>query len=513
MTTQSENTRRIAKNTLMLYARTFVMMLVSLFTSRIVLEALGVDNYGINNVVGGVVGMFSLISGPLAGSISRYITFALGEGNKERLHKVFSISVSIQIFIGLAIVLLAEIVGVWFIYHKLNIPPDRIYAANWVFQLSLASFFIGLINVPYNACLIAHERMGVFANLTILDAAIKLGVAYALFVSPFDKLITFSILNTAACLFMRFIYGSYCVRHFEECHYKFSAFDRQLAKEMTSFAWWSFFGNTAWMFNTQGVNILINMFFGVAYNAARGIAGQVEGAVMGFVGNFTMALNPQITKSYATGDLNHLFNLICRGAKYTFYLTLLFMIPVCLEADTLLGIWLKVVPPDTALFLRLSIICTIATQFGNTAFTAIMATGKIQQYQIIVTAVGCLVFPITWIMYRIGMPMKTTYYVFFIIYVILIGIRLIFLKKLMDFPIGIFVKEAIMPSLTVFCVSIALPLYVALNLQPTFLRLVYTTLVSIISLAATAWFLGMATEERNLIKHVIVKRLAAWHFI
>lgn len=496
---------------MLLYLRTIVMMLVSLYTSRIVLEALGVDNYGINNVVGGVIGMFSLISGPLAGSISRFLTFALGEGDKEKLRKIFSLSINIQIFIGLIIILLAEAIGVWFINNKLNIPPGRLYAAHWVFQLSLVSFFIGLINVPYNACLIAHERMGVFANLTILDVVIKLGIAYALFVSPFDKLITAAVLGTAVSLVMRLIYGWYCVRHFEECHYQFTTFDKPLVKEMTSFAWWGFFGNTAWMFNTQGVNILINMFFGVAYNAARGVAGQVEGAVMGFVGNFTTALNPQITKSYASKDWNYLFNLICRGAKYTFYLILLFMIPLCLEANTLLSIWLKVVPPDTALFLRLSVMCSIATQFGNTAYTAIMATGKIRTYQIAVTVIGCLVFPLTWVVYKLGMPVESTYYVFFPIYVILIGVRLIFLKRLMDFPIKMFVKGAIIPSLIVFCLSVILPTLVVVNLEPTFLRLVYTTIVSIISLAIVVWFLGMTNEERAMIKRVVVRRMAAWH--
>lgn len=505
-----ESTKRVAKNTGLLYIRTIVMMLISLFTSRIVLEALGIDNYGINNVVGGVVGMFSIISGPLAGSISRFLTFALGEGNQEKLRKIFSLSINIQVLIGLVVIIIAEVVGVWFINNKLNIPPDRLYAAHWVYQLSLVGFFIGLINVPYNACLIAHERMGVFANLTILDVVIKLGIAYALFISPFDKLITFAVLGTAVNLLMRFVYGWYCVRNFDECRYKWSTFDKKLAVEMSDFAWWGFFGNTAWMFNTQGVNILINMFFGVAYNAARGVAGQIEGAVMGFVGNFTTALNPQITKSYAAKDWNYLFNLICRGAKYTFYLTLLFMIPVCLESDTLLGIWLKEVPPDASMFLRLSVMCTLATQFGGTAYTAIMATGKIRLYQIVVTLIGCLVFPLTWLAYKIGFPVESTYYIFFPIYIILIGVRLIFLRKLMDFPIGLFVRDVIRPLLIVFCISIILPLIVVYHMHDSFLRLVVTTLVSIASLGFTVWFWGMADSERSMIKGLVSRRISKW---
>lgn len=235
-----ENTKRVAKNTGLLYLRTIVMMFISIYTSRIVLEALGVDNYGINNVVGGVVGMFSIISGPLTGSISRFLTFALGEENKEKLQKVFSLSINIQIFIGLIVIFIAEIIGVWFINNKLNIPPDRLIAAHWVFQLSLISFFIGLVNVPYGSCLVAHERMGVFAYMTIIDVVIKLLFAYAIFVTPFDKLITFAVLNVSVGIIMRIIYGIYCVRNFDECRYKWTTFDKSLAKEMTSFAWWGF---------------------------------------------------------------------------------------------------------------------------------------------------------------------------------------------------------------------------------------------------------------------------------
>lgn len=508
-----ENTKRVAKNTGLLYLRTIVMMFISIYTSRIVLEALGVDNYGINNVVGGVVGMFSIISGPLTGSISRFLTFALGEENKEKLQKVFSLSINIQIFIGLIVIFIAEIIGVWFINNKLNIPPDRLIAAHWVFQLSLISFFIGLVNVPYGSCLVAHERMGVFAYMTIIDVVIKLLFAYAIFVTPFDKLITFAVLNVSVGIIMRIIYGIYCVRNFDECRYKWTTFDKSLAKEMTSFAWWGFFGNTAWMFNTQGVNILINMFFGVAFNAARGVAGQIEGAVMGFVGNFTTALNPQIIKSYASGDTKYLFSLICRGAKYTFFLILFFMIPVCLEADTLLSLWLKEVPPDSALFLRLSVMCTITTQFGGTAYNAIMATGKVRIYHITVTVIGCLVFPLTWVAYKIGLPVEATYYIFAPIYLILIGVRLLFLKKLMDFQIIYFVKEAIVPSLMVLIFSLIFPIIVVLSFPDNVFRLAFTTLVSILSVSLSVWFCGMTFSERNMIRGVLIKRFGRFKFV
>lgn len=502
----TENSKRIAKNTFVLYLRTIVMMLISLYTSRIVLELLGVDNYGILNVVGGVVGMFSIISGSLASSISRYLTFEIGTRNKERLKKVFSTSINIQCFIGLVILLIGETAGIWFLNTKLNIPDGRMIAAHWVLQCSLLSFVVGLISVPYNACIIAHERMNVFAYMTILDVVLKLLFVYLLFISPFDKLISYTVMMLVVSIIMRIIYGIYCARHFEECHYE-KVFDKPLLKEMTSFAWWGFFGNTAWIFNTQGVNILINMFFGVAFNAARGVAGQIEGAVMQFIGNFTTALNPQITKSYAEGDKDYLFSLICRGTKYTFYLTLLFMIPVCFEANTLLSIWLIDVPPYSALFLRLSVLCTIATQYGGTAYTAIMATGKLKTYQITVTLIGCLVFPFTWLTYKLGMPVESVYYVFFPIYLILVYVRLIFLKRMMNFPISMFVRNTIYPSLLVLCLSIILPLLVVNYMTPSFLRLICTTAISIISLCFTIWGLGMNLGERKMMLGVIRRRL------
>lgn len=498
--TNSDKTRRVAKNTALLYVRTLVMLFVSLYTSRVILEALGVVNYGVNNVVGGVIGMFSIISGSLSGSISRFLTFALGEDNAEKLRKIFSLSVNIQIGIGVLIIILAESIGVWFINNKLDIPQDSLVAAHWVFQCCLLSFFIGLISVPYNASLIAHERMGVFAYMTIVDAALKLLVAYVIFITPLDKLITLSVLNLVVSVLMRIFYGWYCTRNFEECHYEIAKFDKKLMREMTSFAWWGFFGNTAWMFNTQGVNILINMFFGVVYNAARGVAAQVEGAVMGFVNNFSTALNPQITKSYASNDKDYLFNLICRGARYTFYTMLFFMIPVWLQAETLLGIWLVDVPPMAATFLRLSIFCTIVTQYGGTAYTAIMATGKIKRYQIVITLVGCLVFPLTWIAYKLGAPMQSTYYVFIVIYLILIWIRLLFLKRLMSFPIMMFVRGSIIPSIIVLVVAIIFPVFVSRIMSSSFMSLVAVTISSIVSVCLSVWFLGSTSSEKKFIK-------------
>lgn len=290
-------------------------MLITLYTSRVILEHLGVDDYGIYNVVGGVVAMFSVISSALSSSISRFITFELGKGDIKRLTTIFSTSVNIQLGLSAIILLIGETVGIWFINNKMNIPADRLVAANWVLQCSLLTFCINLISVPYNSSIIAHEKMSAFAYISIFEATLKLLICYILIISPIDKLILYSLLMLAVALLIRLVYGFYCARNFEECRYHIVD-DKKILREMTGFASWSFFPNVAWIFNTQGVNILINLFFGVALNAARGIASQVESAVMMFVRYFTTALNPQITKYYASGEKEQMFLLIMRMRRH-----------------------------------------------------------------------------------------------------------------------------------------------------------------------------------------------------
>lgn len=301
MSNQSlDNNKRIAKNTLFLYLRMFLMMAISLFTSRVVLSTLGVSDYGIYNVVGGVVAMFGLLSGSITNSITRFLTFELGKEDYEQIRKVFSTSLNVMFILSAVIFVVGEIVGIWFLNYKMNIPEGRMYAANWVFQCSLVTFIISLISIPYNSTLVAHEKMSAFAYISIFEVVMKLLIVYSLYISPFDKLKTYVVLLLLLSAVIRFIYGYYCKEHFQEVKYHF-VYDKALLKQMTSFAGWNFFGQGAYMLNNQGVNILINLFFGVTVNAARGIATQVNSAVFQFVTNFMMALNPQITKSYATG--------------------------------------------------------------------------------------------------------------------------------------------------------------------------------------------------------------------
>lgn len=505
MTDNAANNKRIAKNTLLLYFRTLFIMAITLYTSRVILNALGVEDYGIYNVVGGVVAMFSLLSGSLSNAISRFITFELGRGDIKRLSVIFSTSVNIQLGLSLLIMILGAAIGGWFLNTRMNIPEGRMMAANWVLYCSLLMFCVNLVSIPYNACIIAHERMAAFAYVSILEASLKLLICYLIVISPFDKLISYAILLVIVALIIRFVYGFYCSRHFEECRYR-PVYDRSLLKQMGSFAGWQFLSNGCWLFNTQGVNILINMFFGVALNAARGVATQVDGAMQQFVNNFMTAVNPQITKDYAAGRIKEMFTLVCRGAKFSYFLLMLFAIPVMLETEYVLTLWLKTVPDHTVTFLRLTIIGSMLNMLGGTGLTACMATGNIKRYSIWISSVGVLVFPLTWIAFECGLPVESTYIVFIMVYIGVTVVRLYIMKGLLHFPPAMFVRKVIIPMLIVTLVAVILPLIVANSFEQSFLRLCLTVVVSLISSSITIFLIGLTDGERK----AVVKKAAGF---
>ena len=506
MSQTSVNNKRIAKNTLFLYFRTLVIMLITLYTSRVILNVLGVEDYGIYNVVGGVVAMFSVISGALSSAISRFITFELGKGNKERLNRIFSSSVNIQFLIALLVLALGEIVGLWFLNYKMNIPAERLEAANWVLQCSLLAFCINLISVPYNACIIAHERMKAFAYVSILEALLKLGVCFFITISPIDKLISYSTLLVGVSICIRSTYTIYCHRHFEESHYHF-LFDKAILKEMTFFAGWNFFTNGAYIFNTQGVNILINLFFGVTVNAARGIATQVDHAVMQLVNSFTTALNPQITKNYAAGNIDAMFSLVCQGAKFSFFLLFVFALPVLVETESILTTWLKIVPPHAVNFVRLAIIASMVHIIGKTGYTAVMATGHIRRYVIWVTTVGCLVFPLTWVAFELGAPSESTYVVFIIVYVAVEITRLWLMKEQLNFPVLRFAKEVLVKIVMVSVFAATMPVVFVNCMDSSMLRTISSIALCFICTVASIYLFGLTAGERKQIISVARNKL------
>lgn len=502
----SERSKQIAQNTLLLYCRTLLIMAISLYTSRIILDVLGIENYGIYNVVGGVVAMFSVISNTLSASISRFITYELGKNDLQRLKIIFSTSLNIQFIISLLIILLGEIIGVWFINYKMQIPVERITAANWVFQCSLLTFVINLISVPYNACIIAHEQMKAFAYISILEVILKLAVVYSLLISPFDKLITYAILLVIVAFFIRLIYSIYCKQHFPECSY-YLIYEKKLLKEMLSFAGWSFLGNSVYIFNTQGINILINLFFGVILNAARGISTQIEGAIFQFVNNFTMAINPQITKSCATGEKKYMFTLICQGAKYSYILLLFFVIPFFFETETILSIWLNKTPAYSPIFIKLSCLCILINALGNSIITAISATGKIKTYHIIITSISILIFPLTWLAYKNNMVVYSSYIIYLIIYILLLFVRLKILKSLTHFPITMFIHKTLIRILFISIISIIVPILIHKFMDTSFLRLITTIISSTLSIIISTYLLGLEPLEKVSLKKKIKSKI------
>ena len=500
------NNKRIAKNTVILYFRTIIILLISLFTSRVILNALGVEDFGIYSVVGGMVAMLSVISNALSSSISRFLTFELGRGNTQRLNTIFCTSVNIQLGISVLVLVVGEILGVWFLNYYMNIPPERMTAANWVLQCSLATFCTNLISIPYNATIIAHEKMDAFAYISIFEAVMKLAVCYSIMVSPYDRLIVFALLLFSVALIIRIIYGIYCSKKFEECHYKM-ILNKPVLKEMSGFAGWSFLTNSAYVFNTQGVNLLINIFFGVTINAARGIATQVEHAVMQLVNSFTTALNPQITKSYAAGKREEMLSFVFRGAKFSYYLLFIIALPLIAEAEFILTIWLKNVPEHAVLFVQLSIMASLVNIVGKTGYTASMATGNIKRYVLWVTSVGMLAFPLTWIVFLMGAPAEATYIVFIVVYTLVEVVRLWVMKGLLDFPVNKFLKEVILRLVLVTLVSSILPVILVLFMQTGWIRFIITLMVCVVSTVGTIYIMGLTSTERQLIIKVIKQKI------
>lgn len=494
----SSNNKRIAKNTALLYFRMLFLMFVGLFTSRVNLQSLGVDNFGIYNVVGGVVAMFSILTGALSVAISRDITFELGKGNKERLNKVFSSAVTIQIFMSIIIVIIAEIAGVWFLNNKMVIPEDRLYAANWVLQFSIVSFVLTLISVPYNACIIAHEKMSAFAYITIYEAIMKLVVAYTVFITPFDKLITYAALLLFIAFTMRLIYGVYCARHFEECHYHF-IFDKKMLKQMGGFAGWTMIGNLAYVGYSQGLNILLNVFFGPSVNAARGVAMQVNEKVSSFCTNFQMALNPQITKSYAANDLKRMHSLIFASSKYSFFLLLLLSLPIMIETKPILYYWLGNYPDHTIWFVRLIFMVLLVDATANPLTIAAQANGNIKKYQIIVGTILLLIVPIAYFALKLGYQPEIVFGVHLIIVLIAQCARLIMIKGMISLAVKEYIKKVVLRIVAVVCSSVILPLSLHIYLSDGFLYMISICFISCISVLISVYTLGLSGVERQKI--------------
>lgn len=496
MTDTAANNKRIAKNTLMLYFRMLFTMAVSLFTSRVVLNTLGVEDYGIYNVVGGVVSMFSIISGSLSAAISRFITVELAKGDADKLRKTFSASVTIQLLLSLIIVVLIESVGVWFLNAKMVIPAERMDAANWVLQFSIVTFVINLISVPYNATIIAHEKMSAFAYISILEVVCKLVIVYLLKISPIDRLVFYAILMCAVSVIIRLVYGYYCNKHFAECNFSFR-FDKDLLKRMFSFAGWNFIGASSAVLRDQGGNIIINLFGGPAVNAARGIAMQVNHAIVGFSSNFMTALNPQITKSYASGEHDYMMKLIFRGARFSFYMLLFLSLPVLTNTHYILSLWLGIVPDHSVLFIQLALIFAMSDSISNPLITAMLATGNIRNYQIVVGGLQMLNLPISYVLLRIGCIPETVMMVAIGLSQCCLAARLVMLRNMIGLSARKYLREVYLNVIIVTMMAAVLPILASVVLEESFLSFVIIVLISLITAAIAIFYIGFNKNERD----------------
>ena len=491
----------------MLYIRMLFSMFVSLYTSRVVLSTLGVEDFGIYNVVGGFVSMFSLISGSLSSSVSRFITFEIGKGNLEKLKQIFSTSILIHLALALIVFIAAETVGLWFLYNKMTIPADRLTAAMWVFQASVLNFVFSLWSVPYNATIIAHEHMKAFAWIGVFDVVMRLMIVLFIAFSPwvFDRLIVYAVLLTVLALAMRIIYAHYCHRHFEESHWTFR-FDKQYWKELGSFAGWNFIGSASLVLKTQGVNVLYNLFGGPVWNAARGIAITVNTAVTSFVGNFMTALNPQITKSYASQDLSYAIQMVNRGSKFSFFILFLIALPILFNTEFILTIWLTEFPAHTVNFVRLVLISALIETLSGPMITLIAATGNIRDYQIVVGIIQLLNFPLSYFCLHLGLQPESTLIVAILISISCTSFRLWFLKKQIGILLHTYFVEVIVKIIFVSSISfiVTLVTYVTLPIQGL-LFFLSSSLVSVIVTIVSIYFLGCSPIERAYLHQIIRK--------
>lgn len=506
----SENNRRIAKNTLMLYFRMILMMLIGLYTSRVVLQTLGVVDYGVNNVVGGVVTMLSFLTGSLGGATSRYITFGLGKGNLEKLEFTFGNILTIHYILAFVVLLFGETIGLWFFNTQLQIPEARQTAAFWVYQFSIMSSMMAVLSVPYNAAVVAHEKMSAFAYMSLLDGTLKLLIVFLLIVLPYDKLIIYAGLFLGVQTLDRIIYYVYCRRRFEETR-AMCRYDKKMFKEIFAYAGWTMNGALADMGYTQGLNILLNMFFGPAVNAARGIAVHVQGISQQFCTNFQMALNPQITKSYAQGNLDYMHQLLIRSSKFSFFIMLFIALPLMLEAKYVLQVWLGIVPGNTVTFVRLTLIISLLFTLRNPIIVSVHATGNLRRFQLVEGTMLLSIVPIAYLLLKfLGVSPWWVFCVHITVEVITQLARLFIVLPMIGMRFKEYLQLVLKPVLIVSFITPIIPIYMTYRDNNSFFSFIQTCSVCVACCTLTMFYLGCNNGEKMFIKSKvghIVQRL------
>lgn len=501
--------KRIAKNTILLYFRMLFVMGVTLYTSRVILNTLGVKDFGIYNVVGGVVTMFTFLNAAMGAATSRFLIFELGKKDYAQLKRVFNASLSSHIAIALIVFALAETIGLWLLTHKLVIPAERMAAAHWVYQLSILSVMVSVTQVPYNAAIIAHEKMNVYAYVAFIEVILKLAIVYLLIIGGFDKLKTYALLVFLVSLTIALIYRTYCKKNYAECTISF-VWDRALYKKMFSFSIWELYGGFAVMGMGQGLNILLNIFFGPTVNAARGIAYQVQGAIVGFGANFITAVKPQIIKRYAENNVEHMMQLVFASSKYSFYLTWFLSLPLLLEMQYVLEIWLKIVPEHTASFCRLILINNLIWSMCSPFVTSFHAVGQLKVSNLVAGSLFYLIIILSYLCLKAGFPPESVFWVTIGVSLLVQVVEILLLKKFISYSARAYVKQVVWLCLCVTGLSIVFPYLLTVILKPGFVRFLAVGITCVITVSAAVYYAGIDSEMRKFvvqkIRAIILKR-------
>lgn len=507
MSQSQDNNKRIAKNTLLLYFRMLITMFVSLYTSRVVLNTLGVEDYGIYNVVGGIIVILGFLNNAMAGATQRFLNIEIGKKDYVRLKKVFFTSLVIHALVAGIVLVMAETLGLWYLNTCMNIESCRMTAANWVFQFSVATFMVNIISVPYNATIIAHEKMSAFAYISILEVVLKLLIVYLLVLIPFEKLTVYAFLIFVVGVVLILIYGLYCKRHFKECTDLVKELDRPMMKEMLSFSSWTIFGNLGFIAHTQGIALVINYFFGVTVNAASGLANQVNGVVTSFVTNFMTAMNPQVVKTYAAEKYAEMYNLIVRGCQVSFYMLAFFVIPLTIEMPTILKLWLKIVPDYTVIFVRIVLFTSLFGAYSGILATAKGATGQIKAYQLTLTIMGLFHLPLAVFFFWLGYPPYYSMYIYMFIVIIQQVVRIQFVCKSIDLPLARFYKEVIARCLLILALGSIVPLLMHNLLIPSVGSSIIICMSFALVFVPTVMIVGFKKSDRNKILQIISSKI------
>lgn len=493
--TASDN-KRLAKNTLLLYLRTIVVMIISIFTSRVILQSLGIEDYGTYNVIGGFVSMFSLLGGTLVTATQRFINVELGKKENGNPNEVFCTAMGIHIILALIIFVALETFGLWFLNYKMNIPDGRMFAANVVFQCSILAFLLNILCMPYNAIIIAFERMKAFAYISLYEVIMRLLISYVLFLFLYDRLIIYAFLLLVLAISERLIYSIYCRKKFPEESKFHIVTNKQAYIRQTSFASYTFLGSFAAILSNHGVNIVLNLFCGVAVNAARAISVQVLHAISKFVSDFTVSLNPQIVKTYAAGDLDKSMELVYRGAKFSYFLMFVFSVPIIFLTPEILKLWLGRFPEYTVIFVRLTLVYGLVTVLSKTLTTEILATGKIRSNAFIIGGLRILILPFSYLVLWMGYEAYMVYYVMIVIDSISIFTRLLILKDVTGVKMMEYVKNVLLPVLKVSLLSCSACYLIWKQIPSTFFYNSLYVLASIVICFIVIAFFGVSSNEK-----------------